>query len=87
MKANVESRIKAFDQELEKFSARWYQLKPGSDAMDGDHENCIQAVKSIKERKQEFEELQKTSEALVYVIFFSIIYQPESESEIHLFPK
>lgn len=70
MKANVESRIKAFEQELEKFSARWYQLKPGNDAMDGDHANCIQAVQSIKERRQEFEELQKTSASLVSVFLF-----------------
>ena len=67
MKSNVESRVKNYEQELEKFAARWHQLKPGDDAMDGDQAKCMEAVKSIKERKQEFEELEKTREALVYV--------------------
>ena len=28
MKSNLESRVSAFRQELDKFSARWHQLKP-----------------------------------------------------------
>ena len=35
MKSNVESRVKNFQQELDKFSARWHQLKPGDDALEG----------------------------------------------------
>ena len=65
MKTNVESRVRAFQQELEKFAARWHQLKPGDDALDGDKEKCLQAVQSIKERKLEFEELVKTRSTLV----------------------
>jgi dynein heavy chain 2 len=65
MKSNVESRIKQFEQEMEKFAARWHQLKPGDDALDGDQEKCMQAVQSIKERKQEFDELDKTRETLM----------------------
>ena len=65
MKSNVESRVKNYEQELEKFSARWHQLKPGDDALDGDHDKCLQAVQSIKERKQEFDELEKTRLGLV----------------------
>lgn len=65
MKTNVESRVKTFRQDLDKFSSRWHQLKPGDDAMDGDQEKCIQAVHSIKERKLEFEELMKTRDSLV----------------------
>ena len=57
MKSNVESRVKAFEQDLEKFAARWNQFKPGDDALDGDRDKCMQAVASIKERKQEFTEL------------------------------
>lgn len=64
MKTNVESRIKNYEQSLEKFAARWHQLKPGDDALDGDQEKCMQAVNSIKERKQEFDELEKTRESL-----------------------
>ena len=65
MKSNVESRVKVYEQELEKFAARWHQLKPGDDALDGDRQKCLAAVGVIKEKKQEFEELEKTREALV----------------------
>lgn len=68
MKSNVESRVKNYEQELEKFAARWHQLKPGDDALDGSREKCLAAVAAIKERKQEFEELETTREALVYVV-------------------
>ncbi len=64
MKNNVESRIKNYEQELEKFAARWHQLKPGDDAMDGDRAKCMEAVKAVKEKKQEFEELDKTRTSL-----------------------
>ena len=65
MKSNVESRIAQYNQELEKFAARWHQLKPGDDALDGDHSKCMAAVTSIKERKQEFTELENTRQNLV----------------------
>ncbi|PAA68244.1 hypothetical protein BOX15_Mlig013490g1 [Macrostomum lignano] len=65
MKTNVESRIKAYVQDLEKFSARWNQLKPGRDILDdGDQERCLAAIKVIKEKKEEFSELEKTRESL-----------------------
>ncbi|XP_013392185.1 cytoplasmic dynein 2 heavy chain 1, partial [Lingula anatina] len=64
MKSNVESRIKAFEQELEKFGSRWHQLKPGDDALDGDQQKCMAAVESIKERKAEFTELENTMKTL-----------------------
>jgi len=65
MKSNVDSRVKAFQQDIEKFSARWHQLKPGDDALDGDRKKCQAAVKIIKEKKQEWEELEKTKETLL----------------------
>ena len=65
MKSNVESRVRAFSQELDKFAARWHQLKPGDDALDGDQERCMQAVTSIKERKQEFEEIDQNRASLM----------------------
>ncbi len=64
MKTNVESRMKAFDQELEKFAARWHQLKPGNDVLDGDPRKWTEAIESIKERLHEFEELDKTRQSL-----------------------
>lgn len=61
MKSNVEARRAAFEQELSKFAARWHQFKPGNDVLEsGDREKCQQAVKAIKERKQEFSDLDET---------------------------
>ena len=65
MKSNVESRIKQYEQQLEKFAARWTQLKPGDDALEGDHKKLLEAVASIRERKTEFEDIDKQREALV----------------------
>ena len=65
MKSNVESRVSAYSQELDKFSSRWHTLKPGDDALDGDHEKCLAAVASIRERRQEFTELENTRSSLV----------------------
>ncbi len=65
MKSNVESRIKNFQQDIDKFAARWYQLKPGDDALDGNHTQCMAAVKSIRERKEEFTELDNNKQSLV----------------------
>lgn len=58
MKTNVEARKESFEQALSKFAARWHQLKPGNDILEsGDQTRCQQAVASIKERKQEFSDL------------------------------
>lgn len=65
MKNNVDSRVKAFIQEVEKFAARWHQLKPGDDALDGDRKKCEAAVQVIKDKRQEFAELEKTRETLL----------------------
>ena len=64
MKSNVESRVKNYEQDLEKFAARWNQLKPGKDALDGSPDAGMQAVKTVKEKKQEFDELEATRETL-----------------------
>ena len=69
MKSNVESRVKNYEQELEKFAARWHQLKPGDDILEsGNQEKCLAAVNVIKEKKQEFIELDTKRETLVYVL-------------------
>ena len=65
MKSNVESRVSTYRQELDKFAARWHTLKPSGDALDGDQSKCLAAITSIKERRQEFDELEKTRESLV----------------------
>lgn len=71
MKSNVESRVLAFQQELEKFSARWHQLKPKDMDMDSDKKACKQAVTSVKERKAEFMEMEETMNKLMYVAMIS----------------
>lgn len=66
MKTNVESRVADFQKELEKFAARWHQLKPGNDVLEsGDRARCQQAVSDIKQRKQEFNDLDETRAKLV----------------------
>ncbi|XP_064610087.1 cytoplasmic dynein 2 heavy chain 1-like isoform X3 [Liolophura sinensis] len=65
MKTNLQSRVKAFQQEVEKFAARWHQLKPGDEALDGDKQKCDQAVNIIREKRQEFAELEETRAKLV----------------------
>ena len=66
MKSNVESRLKNYEQDLQKFESRWHQLKPSDALLDDDPSAGEQAVQLIKEKKQEFEELETTREALEY---------------------
>ena len=66
MKSNVDSRVKAFKQEVEKFTARWHQLKPGADALEGDQKKCLHAVQTIKEKREEFQELIDTKHKLMW---------------------
>ncbi|KAK3801155.1 hypothetical protein RRG08_006872 [Elysia crispata] len=65
MKSNVQARVKAFEQEVEKFSARWHQLKPGDAALDGDKATCDRAAAIIKEKRQEFTEIETTMAKLI----------------------
>ena len=70
MKSNVESRIKNYEQNLAKFESRWHQLKPSEAALESGPDAGMQAVKVIKEKKMEFDELEKIRGDLVYVIAF-----------------
>ncbi|KAL3878520.1 hypothetical protein ACJMK2_030860 [Sinanodonta woodiana] len=65
MKSNVESRIKSFRQELEKFAARWHQLKPGDESLEGDKEKTDKAVQIIKDKRLEFNELEEVRKTLI----------------------
>ena len=71
MKGNVDSRVKAFQQDIEKFAARWHQLKPGDDALEGDKEKTKKAIELIKEKRQEFNELEENRKKIVYVFLLS----------------
>ena len=69
MKSNVESRLKNYEQNVQKFESRWNQLKPSDALLDDDPSAGDQAVQMIKEKKQEFEELEATREALEYASY------------------
>lgn len=64
MCSRVEGEVHAFVQEVEKFSARWEQLKPKADLLDGDKEAYASALTSLKDRRREFDELLKTADKL-----------------------
>uniref|UniRef100_H3AMW9 Uncharacterized protein n=1 Tax=Latimeria chalumnae TaxID=7897 RepID=H3AMW9_LATCH len=66
MKANVESHVKMYIQELEKFKARWDQLKPSDDIVEsGNQETLEKCLQTIKEKKAEFDELETTKKKLM----------------------
>ncbi|XP_025088458.1 cytoplasmic dynein 2 heavy chain 1-like isoform X3 [Pomacea canaliculata] len=65
MKNNVQARVAAFQQDVEKFAARWHQLKPGNATLDADKETCDKAVSVIRDKRLEFAELEKTRATLI----------------------
>ncbi|XP_059389921.1 dynein cytoplasmic 2 heavy chain 1 isoform X2 [Carassius carassius] len=66
MKGNVESRVQVYLQDLQKFRARWDQLKPGHDIIEsGDHETLQRCVQNIHDRRAEFSELENTRKKLM----------------------
>ena len=66
MKAGVESRVESFLAELNKFAARWNQLKPGDDAIESNDKSRLdEAVQRIKEKKVEFSDLNRTKNQLL----------------------
>uniref|UniRef100_A0A670IVV3 Dynein cytoplasmic 2 heavy chain 1 n=1 Tax=Podarcis muralis TaxID=64176 RepID=A0A670IVV3_PODMU len=66
MKSNVMSRIHTYFQELEKFKARWDQLKPKDDVIETGHHDLLQkSAETIKEKKIEFDELENTKQKLI----------------------
>ena len=68
MKKELLSRVDGFTTELERFSARWHQLKPADIDADADTKICNAAVANIKERRAEFNDLVERKEKLVYEI-------------------
>lgn len=64
MCSRVEGEVHVFMQEVEKFSARWDQLKPKADLLDSDKEAYTSALVSLKDRRSEFDELLETADKL-----------------------
>lgn len=74
MKGNVISRVNIYHQDLEKFKARWDQLKPSDDIIEtGDQDVLEKSAQIIKEKKKEFDELETVKEKLMYVCLFTCI--------------
>uniref|UniRef100_A0A8C5IE70 DYHC2 protein n=1 Tax=Junco hyemalis TaxID=40217 RepID=A0A8C5IE70_JUNHY len=66
MKGNVLSRVNVYLQDLEKFKARWDQLKPSDDVIEtGGQDVLEQSAQMIKEKKKEFDELKIMKEKLI----------------------
>ncbi|KAF3823514.1 hypothetical protein GH733_006982 [Mirounga leonina] len=66
MKGNVKSRLQIYYQELEKFKARWDQLKPGDDIIETGQQNALDAsARSMKEKRLEFDDLEAVRKKLV----------------------
>lgn len=74
MKKDLLSRVDGFTTELDRFSARWHQLKPANIDADSDTKTCNAAVANIKERRIEFNELVQRKEKLVYVKHSILIF-------------
>ena len=64
MCSKVETEVNNFTQEVEKFSARWHQLKPHDDLLQEDKQAATNALVALKERRTEFDELLKTATQL-----------------------
>ena len=59
-----------FNGELERFAARWHQLKPKEEALEGGNQTKIEAgIKIVKEKRKEWDILMETRDALQSVIF------------------
>ncbi|MFT7803200.1 cytoplasmic dynein 2 heavy chain 1 [Arapaima gigas] len=66
MRSNVQSRVQAYQQDLEKFRARWDQLKPSDDDVESaDLQALEKCIQTIKDKKAEFEELESTRKRLI----------------------
>ena len=64
MKKELANRSEAFQQELERFAARWHQLKPANIDADADKKVCMQAINNIKERRVEFNDIVERTKKL-----------------------
>ncbi|KAL3981549.1 Dynein heavy chain N-terminal region 1 family protein [Acanthocheilonema viteae] len=67
LKSNVNTRLKSLSDEIEKLFVRWNQFKPKNDLFDDDRNAILEAIQFIKEKRDEFDELQQKRDALLYV--------------------
>lgn len=69
LKKNLKSRIDSFNQDIEKVSARWHQLKPKDSDLE-DEKKCIDALNVVKDRDLEVAEYIKQAEKIKLVLIF-----------------
>ncbi|KAM6946318.1 LOW QUALITY PROTEIN: cytoplasmic dynein 2 heavy chain 1 [Aplochiton taeniatus] len=66
MRGNAAGRIQAYLLELERFRARWDQLKPRDEVLEaGDQAALLACIQTIRDKKQEFQELELTRTRLL----------------------
>ncbi|KAL6598153.1 dynein heavy chain and region D6 of dynein motor-domain-containing protein [Neocallimastix sp. 'constans'] len=63
LRDNIDGRRKSVQSEIDKFANRWTQLKPNMETFE-DKESVIDAIKFIKDRQAEFDELKLTIQKL-----------------------
>ena len=90
MKTNVESRIANFQQTLVKFIERWNALKPSNDLLESSDMQAIdKAISTIKEKRIEFDELDKERQnvmlacTLTYISFY--IFAIFNDCTMHIY--
>uniref|UniRef100_A0A0R3R0Z9 DHC_N2 domain-containing protein n=1 Tax=Brugia timori TaxID=42155 RepID=A0A0R3R0Z9_9BILA len=65
LKSNVKTRLKSLNDEIEKLFVRWNQFKPKNELFDDDRNALLGAIQFIKEKRDEFDELQRKRDALL----------------------
>lgn len=59
MRNHAAGRIDAYKADLERFKARWDQLKPKDEMLEtGDHAALLACLQTIREKQQEFQEME-----------------------------
>ena len=59
MRRNVADRVDAYRADLERFKVRWDQLKPKDEMLEtGDHSALLSCLQTIRDKQQEFQELE-----------------------------
>ncbi|XP_028320044.1 cytoplasmic dynein 2 heavy chain 1 isoform X2 [Gouania willdenowi] len=66
MKSHVADRVTAYKADLERFKARWDQLKPKDDILDtGDQAALLSCLQTIRDKQQELQELELVRNKLI----------------------
>lgn len=62
MKITIFNRTKDFSEQIDKFSAKWNQLKPKNDILNDTKELLLKAIEIIKEMRNECDQIIKIRE-------------------------